>query len=794
MIAVAAMILGTTSVVLAIAPFENHQQVVVSTRSPFVDLYDYTAGTPYAWTTSPEFAAGTLTSVDTTTVPGSVVLAQGGPQSGWWNTQWDRRRCDTVDNTAGPALSEFVVEVTLDTASEIAAGSMDANGNSLRAIAADGETELPLWLKGPLNSPSTQIWIQVDAVAAGGTTSYCLYWTGSNKPSRSDEASVLTTSTPQPRFVLLGSAYAGGADVEITPILDTTDVTNGSTTLSGLRLGKTGTLPAAGNAQGTLISATVPIAARGTGMAPAPAPLSFAGTAFAVPTERGAQTFVAYAPGSTATMTITEGGTVIGGPVAVPAGGVTTVTADVTTTGAVVTSDAPIVLVHETTSGTDAYPVPPASAGPWVGVRSQSARIGLVSAGAGTIARSDGSSTPIAGGAGDVVVDAGGAPAGGNAADGVMVTADAGVAVVQQDDGSGSATTAFLPLDRLDVTHAIPTDASYVTIVCPTPGTTMTIDPPKGKSTSVGCSGAGPGFGKFASSTAAGTVVTTSAPAWLVYEDAATGIETNLYGTDVVRQGGTPVPGVSPGPPEGQGGGYAASGTWESETIDTTVDGVYGTLRWSGTTPIGTSITFQVATTANGNPNSFVGPDGTAATVFSSFEDALAFQHDGDRYFRIRATLSTTDTSVTPTLDAVTLTADLPPLDRVAETVDRVTVVGSTGTAERRFAVRVRSDVAGVEGSTATVTAGNVSNLALLQIGVVGTTPPDADAIVVAGGTLGQSSGPPVVFDAANPHSIVIDQLIDGTGTAEIEILWRLDVHAGGSVFIDRSFVLEVTS
>ncbi len=124
MITVTAMIMGTASVVLAIAPSESHQQVVVSTRSAFVDLYDYTAGTPHAWTTSPDFAAGTLASADTATVPGSVILAQGGPPADWWNTQWDRRRCDTVDNTAGGAISEFVVETTLDTASEIAAGTM----------------------------------------------------------------------------------------------------------------------------------------------------------------------------------------------------------------------------------------------------------------------------------------------------------------------------------------------------------------------------------------------------------------------------------------------------------------------------------------------------------------------------------------------------------------------------------------------------------------------------------------------------------------------------------------------
>ena len=71
-------------------------------------------------------------------------------------------------------------------------------------------------------------------------------------------------------------------------------------------------------------------------------------------------------------------------------------------------------------------------------------------------------------------------------------------------------------------------------------------------------------------------------------------------------------------------------------------------------TPPSTSIQFQAA--ASNNPAgvfSYVGPDGTAGSFFSS-GDSLS-QFNGFRYVRYRAYLSTSDSTVTPALNDVSV-------------------------------------------------------------------------------------------------------------------------------------------
>ncbi|HEV8435003.1 MAG TPA: IPT/TIG domain-containing protein [Thermoanaerobaculia bacterium] len=87
----------------------------------------------------------------------------------------------------------------------------------------------------------------------------------------------------------------------------------------------------------------------------------------------------------------------------------------------------------------------------------------------------------------------------------------------------------------------------------------------------------------------------------------------------------------------------------------------WSTLSWTGTTPANTSLKFQVAGSNNVNgPYSFVGPDGTAATFFTTSGASIA-QFNGLRYLQYKALLGTTDTTVTPTLnDATVCFADTP--------------------------------------------------------------------------------------------------------------------------------------
>jgi hypothetical protein len=79
------------------------------------------------------------------------------------------------------------------------------------------------------------------------------------------------------------------------------------------------------------------------------------------------------------------------------------------------------------------------------------------------------------------------------------------------------------------------------------------------------------------------------------------------------------------------------------------------TLSWNAITPANTAIKFQGAGSNNlDGPFSFVGPDGTAATFFTTSGASLA-QFNGFRYLKYKAFLSTTVNTTTPTLNDVTV-------------------------------------------------------------------------------------------------------------------------------------------
>lgn len=115
--------------------------------------------------------------------------------------------------------------------------------------------------------------------------------------------------------------------------------------------------------------------------------------------------------------------------------------------------------------------------------------------------------------------------------------------------------------------------------------------------------------------------------------------------------------------------GYAASGSLVSSRKDANPSPGFtlswSTLSWAGATPAGATLRFQVAASNSAaGPFSFVGPDGTPATFFTTSGASLS-QFDGKRYLEYQALLSTTDSTLTPTLYDVTVcfsnTAPPPP-------------------------------------------------------------------------------------------------------------------------------------
>jgi hypothetical protein len=78
------------------------------------------------------------------------------------------------------------------------------------------------------------------------------------------------------------------------------------------------------------------------------------------------------------------------------------------------------------------------------------------------------------------------------------------------------------------------------------------------------------------------------------------------------------------------------------------------TLSWNAAVPAGTDLKFQAAASNNAaGPFSFVGPGGTAGAFFTTSGASLA-QFNGFRYLKYRASLTTTNSAASPTLNDVT--------------------------------------------------------------------------------------------------------------------------------------------
>jgi hypothetical protein len=123
---------------------------------------------------------------------------------------------------------------------------------------------------------------------------------------------------------------------------------------------------------------------------------------------------------------------------------------------------------------------------------------------------------------------------------------------------------------------------------------------------------------------------------------------------------------------------YATSGNLVSAPKDANqADGTmagWSTISWSAMTPAGTAVSFQAAASNNaGGLYTFVGPDGTANTFFTN-GGSLA-QFNGFRYLKYKAYLTTTNTSITPTLSDVTICNSNTPLPATS-----LNVAPATGT------------------------------------------------------------------------------------------------------------------
>ncbi|HLX09890.1 MAG TPA: carboxypeptidase regulatory-like domain-containing protein [Thermoanaerobaculia bacterium] len=130
--------------------------------------------------------------------------------------------------------------------------------------------------------------------------------------------------------------------------------------------------------------------------------------------------------------------------------------------------------------------------------------------------------------------------------------------------------------------------------------------------------------------------------------------------------------------------GFGASGDFISSVKDSnpppTYTPIWTTLSWTATVPASTTLQFQVAASNSpSGPFNFVGPDGTAATFFTTSGASLG-QFTGLRYLQYHAFFATTDSTMSPTVNDVTVCFnDVPPPDLGITATDGVTTATPGG-------------------------------------------------------------------------------------------------------------------
>jgi prepilin-type N-terminal cleavage/methylation domain-containing protein len=108
---------------------------------------------------------------------------------------------------------------------------------------------------------------------------------------------------------------------------------------------------------------------------------------------------------------------------------------------------------------------------------------------------------------------------------------------------------------------------------------------------------------------------------------------------------------------------YVSDGWLESSTIDTGSPSNFHSLIWTPTDQPVTSgvgsVKMQFATNASSTASTtwtYLGPDGTEGTYYTSSNSSLASIHDGDRYARYKIYLNSQSTTTTPNISDVSFT------------------------------------------------------------------------------------------------------------------------------------------
>ncbi|HED34232.1 MAG TPA: hypothetical protein ENJ08_08485 [Gammaproteobacteria bacterium] len=365
----------------------------------------------------------------------------------------------------------------------------------------------------------------------------------SNKPvymtfealATDDEQNI--TGSDRESYYLLSDNFSS-SPLQLMSLDNNNQIVTGGTEIT---LNKYQTTSISAPSQGSIISATGAFTMGSEADATdLPVPVSFAGTQFAIPHQRGSHTYFLYGLHGTTRVSIRTGASAATLVTLQP--GVVTpfVAGDLNGVVGRIQSNKPILVSHETLldsgADADAYPVPPAGTELW-GMTSIFTNFAAMQDNTTvTVNDSNGNSKSFTIAlAGNFTTD--------NLSESVFqgngmalhVTADKPIAVTSTADQDGLETTAFLAREYLANRFGIPIDAEYIAVVCPEPGTSITLSISGNKPDIQACTGTGnlvsrAYFNAAQAPIARGSFLESNKPVYVVLESLAGDDEQNLLG------------------------------------------------------------------------------------------------------------------------------------------------------------------------------------------------------------------------------------------------------------------------
>ncbi len=606
---------ATPQAIFANVRIENFMSTELSNSLDGTRVYDYGSGTDHEFTTTADFASGTLSDNITAHDDAAVVNLD------WWDEGWTKRQC--FDTKTSTAYGQYPFRAVVDTT-----GLADDDIRVVEALLpGSSATPLPHYTEGVIGTSDTVVWFQGEGTIAGKT--YCVYFNNSDTAvtSTSDEMAPFTYTNGQfiTYYAMLPAwnGVGGNGEVDVISYINGNTVSDGTTTVT-LNQGQIHTFT--GFNQDSFITATGPIdASHDSNAKEALTPEGFADSTHIFPTTRSTQSYHIRSPYGATTIEAVINGTVVSTTPISPADSVVSITENGSSYVTLRSTDGTKFLAsHVATETHDAFSGIPWFGDDLYGVASENFHIGSLTATTVTHTNQNGVTGTVGIPTASLYTIAGNGPGRGN---GIAYRIEPGatkIAAIQQRDDNGVESTSFLPERLLSQTYRFPIDHNYWTIACPTPGTQVSVNGGAAQS----CNGTVVGnlwstLGNYN----AGLLVEADRPVFVYYESDANSDEQNIYGAKASIPFTAGV-GIAPRTIEM----FNSCGNWLSPSF--AVNDVLGLANIATDLSAGGSYTYQIS--FDGGP--FTGPDGTAATSYSD-GDYIPYVYDGSSTAQIFVTL-----------------------------------------------------------------------------------------------------------------------------------------------------------